>query len=450
MADFTEDTLQPEAASSVAKDGKTPRYAWVIWAVTYLASLSAPLGQFKVTTLASWLIPAYGLDYAQFGLLMSCLAIIGALLAFPAAFICRRFGLKATTLAAVACVALGGIIELSNVGPSGIMLLYGGRFLEGVGIGLIGVSAPTIISLWFPEKTRGVALGAWCTWVPFSIFLVFNTAPAIAATSAWQNVFVAVIVYAIIVGVLFAIFFKLPGGSDADYAIEGTFKDCFKYLKNKYIWILGITFIVYNFCQGGVINTYYNSFLETNWGFSAAEAAFMTSVITIIGFPMNPIAGYVSGRLAVSRKRFVLVVYSLLYIICFCICFTTSSIALIWIFIVLMGFAAALGGGGSRPLAPTIMAGSAMSATMGMAVMQFTQCIGTMISPAFGALLDTGGLLGMTPWITATVFTCLPLSALALVLSFFIRPDKMKKDAAGRPINDYDADGNQIKVLTSK
>lgn len=31
---------------------KTPRYAWVILAITYFASITAPLGQFKVTAIA--------------------------------------------------------------------------------------------------------------------------------------------------------------------------------------------------------------------------------------------------------------------------------------------------------------------------------------------------------------------------------------------------------------
>ena len=49
---------------------KTPRYAWVILAITYLASITAPLGQFKITAIAGEIIGAYGLNYASFGMLL--------------------------------------------------------------------------------------------------------------------------------------------------------------------------------------------------------------------------------------------------------------------------------------------------------------------------------------------------------------------------------------------
>lgn len=135
---------------------KTPRYAWVILAITYFASITAPLGQFKVTAIAGEIIGAYGLNYASFGMLMTCLAIIGAILAFPAAFICRKIGLKTTCILAMSCIIVGGLVEVAT---GSMILLYLGRFIEGIGLGLIGVASPTIISLWFPERTRGLALG---------------------------------------------------------------------------------------------------------------------------------------------------------------------------------------------------------------------------------------------------------------------------------------------------
>lgn len=108
---------------------KTPRYAWVILAITYFASITAPLGQFKVTAIAGEIIGAYGLNYASFGMLMTCLAIIGAILAFPAAFICRKIGLKATCILAMSCIIVGGLVEVAT---GSMILLYLGRFIEGV------------------------------------------------------------------------------------------------------------------------------------------------------------------------------------------------------------------------------------------------------------------------------------------------------------------------------
>ncbi|WP_251212300.1 MFS transporter [Adlercreutzia murintestinalis] len=398
---------------------KTPRYAWVILAVTYLASICAPLGQFKITAIAGEIIGTYGLGYAEFGMLMTCLAIIGAILAFPAAFICRRIGLRATCAIALGCIIAGGLVEVAT---NSVVLLYLGRFAEGVGLGLIGVAAPTIISLWFPNKTRGLALGAWCTWVPMAITIDFNVAPALAATFGWQSVFYGVVAVTIVALVLFVALYRVPVGQSSipNYGVEGSFRDCFTYLKNRYIWILGLTFLVFNFIQGGVVNTYYPTYLGSV-GFDMATAGFMTSVITLIGFIMNPLSGAWSDRLSINRKYILVTLFAVTSIIGFLVGFPSEASGLglagIWAFIVLMGFSAAFGGGGSRPLAPTILSSSAMAATLGMAVMQFTQCFGQMLAPVYGACLDAG--LG---WMGSAWATVIPLSVIALVLSFFIKP----------------------------
>lgn len=415
---------------------KTPRYAWVILAVTYLASITAPLGQFKVTAIAGEIIGTYGLGYAEFGMLMTCLAIIGAILAFPAAFICRRIGLRATCAIAMGCIIVGGLVEVAT---SSVALLYLGRFAEGVGLGLIGVAAPTIISLWFPDRTRGLALGAWCTWVPMAITIDFNVAPAMAAAFGWQSVFYGVVAVTLVALVLFLALYRIPAGQSSipNYGVEGSFRDCFKYLKNKYIWILGLTFLVFNFIQGGVVNTYYPTFLGDR-GFDMATAGFMTSIITLIGFVMNPLSGAWSDRLPINRKYILVALFAATSVVGFVVGFPDEAQGLglvgIWVFIVLMGFSAAFGGGGSRPLAPTILSSSAMAATLGMAVMQFTQCFGQMLAPVYGACLDAG--LG---WMGSAWATVIPLSVVALVLSFFIKPGG--KMAPGEPPEDRPEQG---------
>ncbi len=417
--------------TAVTEVVKTPRYAWVILAITYLASITAPLGQFKVTAIAGEIIGAYGLNYATFGMLMTCLAIIGAILAVPAAFICRRIGLKATCTLAMSCIIIGGLVEIAT---GNIALLYLGRFIEGIGLGLVGVAAPTIISIWFPEKTRGLALGAWCTWVPMAITIDFNVAPALAASYGWQSVFYAVIAITAVALVLFVILYRSPVGQSniANYGVEGSMRECFQYLKNKYIWILGLTFLVFNFIQGGVVNTYYPTYLGS-MGFDMATAGFMTSIITLIGFVMNPLSGAWSDRLPINKKFILVALFAATSIIGFIVGFPEElsplGLAGIWVFIVLMGFSAAFGGGGSRPLAPTILSSSAMAATLGMAVMQFTQCFGQMLAPVYGACLDSG--LG---WIGSAWGTVIPLSVIALILSFFIKPGG--KVAPGEPAED--------------
>jgi len=425
--------ITPVAESGITKlKEPTPRYAWVIWIVTYLVSFAAPLGQFKLVSIPLYFIYVPGVspeggfmfDQAGFGMLMTVVSLIGIFLAFPAAFICRKLGLKWTICIATLGVIVGGLIPV--LAGTSIPAMYVGRFIEGLGIGLTGVAAPTIITLWFPERTRGVMLGLWCTWVPLSITLDSVVCPALAPVAGWQGVFWFVIAFAAVALALFMAFCRMPEGKAADYGVEGTFGACMKLLKNRNIWFLGIVFCIFIAGQTGIVNTYLPNFLQTSpeavppgFGWDAATAGLGLAAVTTIGIVSNPLGGHICATLPHHLKRLVPISVAVMYLFCFYLVFQTESEMMTWVGIVLMGICAGLGGGGLRPLAPAIMNQSAMAATMGMAVLQFAQCIGNCFSPIYGGLLDGGA----TYW-EACLYTIVPLAVVMLVCSLFIRPGK--------------------------
>lgn len=406
-------------ADQIAKQEKVPAKAWGILAVTYLCSICAPLCQFKIPPLASWLFPAFGpsgLDPVTFGLLMSALSIIGVILAFPAAFIARRIGLKAVILLSVACLGLGS--ALGGLATELWMLMLS-RFLEGVGIGLIGVAAPSCVTIWFPERKRGLALGLWATWVPLGSVLSFNTVPALAAMGGYPLPMFAIAGLCAVAFVLFAVVFKMPQGAAGDMGVEGSLRDSFKLLKNKRIWILGAIFFLFSFTTIGIMNTYYNTFLETELGFDAATASSLSSIIMFISLFAAPLTGLVSDRLSLGRKYIVgIVMFVMLLLTGFCLFWTgDGAYAIIWFVIILQGIGGGMCGGSLRPMAPMLMRGTAMGATMAMAMLQFMQNLGSALgSPIFGALYPVVG------WNEAGMILQLPCYAIGLILCFFILP----------------------------
>lgn len=405
-------------ADQIAKQDKVSGKAWGILAVTYLASFCAPLCQFKIPPLASWLFPAFhgALDSVTFGTLMSAIAIIGVVLAFPAAFIARRMGLKNVILLSVACLGVGSALGgLTN----DLAVLMGSRLLEGVGIGLIGVAAPSCVTIWFPERKRGLALGIWATWVPVGSVVAFNTAPAIAGAFGYQAVFFAIAAVCAVAFVLFALVYKMPPGATGDMGVEGTFKESLKYCKNRRIWILGAVFFLFAFTTIGIMNTYYNTFLETQLGFDAQTASTLSSVIMFLSLIVAPLTGFVSDRLPLGRKYIVGLVMMLLLIPTGFFMFYTGNgaIAVMWVTIVLQGVGGGMCGGSLRPMAPMLMRNTAMGATMAMAIMQLCQNLGSAVgSPLFGAVMSQTG------WQTASLVLQLPAYVLAFILCFFILP----------------------------
>ncbi len=410
--------MKDQKNTDIAFATKAPARAWAVLAVTYLASICAPLCQFKIPPLASWLFPAFhgALDAVSFGTLMSAISVIGVILAFPAAFIARKIGLKNVILLSVACLGIGSAVGGIS---ANLELLMVSRLLEGVGIGLIGVAAPSCVTIWFPRKMRGIALGIWTTWVPVGSVLAFNVVPALAIAGGWQLPFFAIAGVCVVAFIAFALVFTMPQGASADMGVEGSFKDSFKYLKNRRIWILGAVFFLFSFATIGIMNTYYNTFLETQLGIDAQRAAFLSSLIMAISIVAAPVTGRISDKVPIGHKYIVGIVMMVILLPTALFMFNSGSgaMTIMWVVIVLQGVGGGMCGGSLRPMAPIIMPQTAMGATMGMAVMQFCQNMGSAVgSPLFGAVMSSVG------WEASSLILQLPCYILGLVLIFFIMP----------------------------
>lgn len=454
--------MNTQASIRSAEPSKTPARAWAILAVTYLASVAAPMAQFKVPPLADSIIPQFiasGIDPANvgtyFGMLMTCMTIIGALLAFPAAFICKRFGLKGTVLVSDACLAVGGIIA-AVVGAENMPVLYASRIIEGVGIGLVGVAAPTCVSIWFPEKTRGRALGIWATWVPVGCVAMFLVAPYVSIAFGYRAVFWATGIIAAIAFIAFALVFKYPqqdnfhAGANAageDDSSEASFMESLKLLNNKYIWLLGAVFFCFTFNTLGIVNTYYNTFMTLH-GFPTALASNLTSIVTGFGIITAPLSGVIFDKLKREHKRYL--VAGILALIMLSVAFmwtsggigtpetgivmTSFSWVSIIIFLSLQSIAGGAGGGGMRPLAPMVMQQSAMGATMGMAMLQFMQNMGSGLGAAiYGACID---VTDAATWALPGNLIQIPVCIIAIICALLINPwgkgRKKQHDAAAQ------------------
>lgn len=443
---------------------KTPARAWAVLAVTYLASVAAPMAQFKIPPLSDQIIPqliASGIDAANvgtyFGLLMTCMTIIGAILAFPAAFICKRFGLKGTVLVSDACLAIGGLIA-AVFGANHLVLFYASRIIEGVGIGLVGVAAPTCVSIWFPERTRGRALGIWATWVPVGCVAMFLIAPYVSAAFGYRTVFWATAIIAAVAFVAFALVFTYPEQDNfyeskeglAEHEIEVGFIESLKLLKNKYIWLLGIVFFCFTFNTLGIVNTYYNTFMTLH-GFSATIASNLTSIVTGFGIITAPLSGVIFDRLKREHKRYLVAAIMAIIMVSVAFMWTSGGVGtaetgvimtgFAWVslivFLALQSIAGGAGGGGMRPLAPMVMQQSTMGASIGMAMLQFMQNLGSGLgSVIFGACID---ITDAATWALPGNLIQIPVCIIAIVCALMINPWS-KKNKAKRAAREAEQD----------
>ena len=194
---------------------KTPGYAWAVLFALYMVTLSATLNLFKVPPLIVTLNTAFNVSFVETGELMGIFSIMGFVLAIPAGIILKRFGIKITALISVAAVAIGP--ALGALATTFTMLMVG-RFIEGIGMGLIMVAAPFAISVWFPVHNRSLPTGLWASSVGLGNVLMLLVAPSLAVSVNWQLVWWICAGFSALSFIIFAIIFRMPREDEVEPA----------------------------------------------------------------------------------------------------------------------------------------------------------------------------------------------------------------------------------------
>jgi predicted MFS family arabinose efflux permease len=273
---------------------------WLVLAVAFYVSVVAVMAQFAAPPLMPVLMDAFGIDIAQASSLMSVFAVTGLLLALPAGLVLGRFGPLVTGLVASAAVVAGSVLAASAP-EFGVLLA--GRAVQGLGMGLIGVTAPAVVAAAFPPERRGVPMGIWAMWVPVGSLLMYLIGPSLAVAMGWPAAWWLTAVLAAIglvvwVAVLAAAGLRgVPGGGTARRALA----DLREGLAGRDIWLLVVVFALFATANGAA-NTFIAVFLTKERGFDVAGAAAISS-LAMLGMAVGSLgSGLISDRIG-SRRR---------------------------------------------------------------------------------------------------------------------------------------------------
>jgi MFS family permease len=391
---------------------KEPPYAWIILLSVYLASLAAPLNQFKVPPVLELINAEFSMDLSGGGMFMSVFSIAGCILAIPAALIIQRLGLKKAGLIAVGSVFVGALIG-SLAGTSAV--LYAGRVIEGVGMGLIMVMAPAAIALWFPANRRGAPMAIWATCVGIGSISMYNLAPLLATSYGLKAVWWLGTAVALVALFLFAVLFRSPRpeemleapkpDSDAGPAIS--FRNV---LSNTRLWMLSLQFLCFNLIVMA-FSTFYPTFLQQERAYTAIQAGSMSSLVMVVSIFAGPLAGYLTDRVW-KRSYWIMSAWAVGAVL-YAFPFSVTG----WMIpglLVSMGILTAPIVPASFAVIPEVVGGPKL-AGMGMAVMALGQNVGMLIGPwAFGHSIENLG------WLTSC-YLLLPFFALAFVATWFAK-----------------------------
>jgi MFS family permease len=275
-------------------------YAWVILAVVYVASVVAPFNLFKIPPIMPVLMQAFQIDLTQAGLLMSSIAMIGLVLALPTGVFLQRLGPKMTLVISLALMALGAVLGAFS---HSFIVLLGSRAVEGMGIGLMGVTAPATIAMWFPPDRQGTPMGIWATWMPVGSVLIYNLSPMMAASLGWQSIWWMGAGFAVLMMFICGWLITRPPTQEWATSQPQAAPNLMQALANRNIWLLALGFACLNFVATG-LGTYYTTFLNEIRGYPLGQAAFLSSIATIAALFSSPAAGWLSDRIGSRRLVF--------------------------------------------------------------------------------------------------------------------------------------------------
>lgn len=380
---------------------KTPAvagYAWVILLVVVLASVAAPLNQFKVPPLMPVLMETFRLNLSQAGLLMSVFAFTGLILALPAGIVLQKLGPKAAGLIAVGCLVIGSAWgALSN--SAGVLLAS--RILEGVGMGLIAVVGPASIAMWFPREKQGTPMGIWATWVPVGSVTMYNLAPVLGTSAGWQTIWWVGAGFALVAFILYGLFMRLPpalaGGQKPgqEGPLDETPPQLREALANRNIWLLALQFCCFNLTFIGFA-TFFPTFLAEERAYSLAQAGFIASLSTIVVLGSAPLAGWLSDR--IGSRRLVFSLPLLVVAAMMTLPFHLTGWTL-YVFMILLGVVTGAVPTATFAAAPEVM-GNPRLAGIGLAVVSAGQNLGMVIGPIlFARWVETQGWAAAGYWL---------------------------------------------------
>ncbi|MDY2777631.1 MAG: MFS transporter [Collinsella sp.] len=384
---------------------------WRTFVAIFLSGIVVMMGQFKVPPLMSVLIPFFSTDTATGGWLMSSFSIAGVVLGLPAAAMLKRFGVLKSGLFALACSAIGNTIG-AFVGPNGIALLLVARVIEGVGVAIIGVVAPTAIAAIFGEEKRGLPLGIWSTWIATGMLCIYPIAVPISQFfGSWHAVWLFSAALSIISMIVFAIFVRDPEQEAPAQATEDG-------SDSKSLYPLLMLSVAYVFFAAAMssFNTYAPSYIEVGLGLSTAEASALSVFISIGALIGGIFAGSIVQKTQAPMMvlRIGLLAYGIIFLWAF-------GFTMQWAIMVLslVGFIKVSCPTAIYDLAPRMVDASKAGFVMG--VISVAQNVGMVIgAPIVGAAL---GELASANW-SAGSFALVAMCAIALAFTFLIRDRK--------------------------
>jgi predicted MFS family arabinose efflux permease len=253
-------------------------------------------------------------------------------------------------------------------------------------------------------------MGIWATWVPIGSVAVYNLSPVLASSLGWQSIWWIGAGFAVVMMLISGLLItRPPEPAQSDLRAQAV-PNVRQALANRNIWLLALAFACMNLTMISLA-TYYPTFLSEVRGYSLSQAAFLSSITTLVVLFSAPAAGWLSDR--IGSRRLVFSLPFLVIAVLFLFPFHVTGWQIIAITL-LQGLLV-----GAIPTAIFAAASEVMQkpewAGLGLAVVLIGQNLGQLLGPVlFGEIVKSSG------WVMAG-YLMIPFCLLGFISGWMVK-----------------------------
>lgn len=283
------------------------RNRWGILAVLFAVRLTLGFQFQSVAAVAPLLGSQFGFSLADIGILIGLYFTPGVALSLPGGAIGQRFGDKATVLAALLLMLIGGLaMAFSNAWE----VQFAGRLVAGAGGVLLNVQMSKMVADWFAGREIATAMAIFVNSWPAGVALSLLVLPAIATAYGVSAVHLAVAALIALGILVLATSYQPPSNIVSAVATS-------KRLKLHAVMAVTVAGLIWGLLNVGFATVFSfgpSLLVERGWSITAAGSAISIALwVAVLSVPTGGLLADRTGRpqavLAVSCILFALLLF---------------------------------------------------------------------------------------------------------------------------------------------
>ncbi|MGH7170468.1 MAG: MFS transporter [Gemmataceae bacterium] len=237
--------------------------------------------------LANSIVPDFGLNEAERGLMLATPLLGGSLLRLVLGVMTDRIGARRTGIMGLVLTLVPLLVGWLWADSYAVLLLVG--LMLGVAGASFAAALP-LASRWYPPQYQGMAMGLAGAGNSGTV-LATLFGPMLAATFGWHQAFALALIPILLTLILFVLFARdSPSQPPAKHL-----KDYAAVLAERDTWWFCL---FYSATFGGFagLAVFLNSFFMVQYGLTAIEAGYFATACVVSGSFLRPIGGYLADR----------------------------------------------------------------------------------------------------------------------------------------------------------